>query len=244
MRDGPVFAATAYSTDPFPVSGDPPVTVNQFAWLSALQPHPFAVRTANLSESPAAGADVDAGESVNVQPWPWLTVMVLPATVSVPERAGPLVADTFAVTVPLPLPLPPLVIVIHDAWLAAVHAQPASAVTVTVPVPPDDGTDSVCGAAENVQPWPWLTVIVCPATISVPERAGPLVPATLAVTVPLPLPLAPLAMVIHGTWLAAVQAQPASVVTVTLPLPPADATDSVCGATEKAQPWPWFTVMV
>jgi hypothetical protein len=35
----------------------------------------------------------------------------------------------------LPVPLAPPVIVIQDAMLAAVHAQPAAALTLKVPVP-------------------------------------------------------------------------------------------------------------
>jgi hypothetical protein len=35
----------------------------------------------------------------------------------------------------LPVPLAPPVIVIQDAMLAAVHAQPAAALTLNVPVP-------------------------------------------------------------------------------------------------------------
>src|SRR4051812_24395089 len=171
-------------------------------------------------------------------------VMVCPATVSVPERAGPLVAAAFTETVPLPFPLAPLAIVIHDAWLVAVHAQPAPAVTVTVPLPPEDGTESVCGAAANVQPWPWVTVTVCPATVTVPVRAGPLVAAAFSVTVPLPLPLAPLAIVIHDVWLLAVHAQPAPDVTATVPLPPEEAIGSVCGVMVNVQPCDCNTVTV
>jgi hypothetical protein len=48
-------------------------------------------------------------------------------------------AATLKVTVPLPEPLEPLVIVIQLAELAAVHAQPPTAVTAKVPVPPFAG---------------------------------------------------------------------------------------------------------
>ena len=55
----------------------------------------------------------------------WLTVYVWPAMVAVPVRGVVTVlAATVRATVPLPLPLAPLVTVIHDAVLAAVHAQP------------------------------------------------------------------------------------------------------------------------
>ncbi|HEY3547206.1 MAG TPA: hypothetical protein VGK17_14120 [Propionicimonas sp.] len=45
----------------------------------------------------------------------------------------------------LPVPLLPLVTVSHDALLEAVHAHPAAAVTVTVPVPPKAGTNALDG---------------------------------------------------------------------------------------------------
>lgn len=56
------------------------------------------------------------------------------AIVAVPVRAAPVFAATLKPTGPFPVPLAPDVMVIHGAWLAAVHAQPAPAVTVTVPV--------------------------------------------------------------------------------------------------------------
>ena len=59
------------------------------------------------------------------------------------------VADVFAATVnafdPLPLPLAGGVIVIHGAWLAAVHAQPAFVVTATLLPPPAAGIDTDVG---------------------------------------------------------------------------------------------------
>ena len=65
-----------------------------------------------------------------------VTVTVLPAIVSAPVRAVPSLAPTVKPSVPLPLPLAPEVIVIHDAVVELVHAQPALLVTVTDPVPP------------------------------------------------------------------------------------------------------------
>jgi hypothetical protein len=57
----------------------------------------------------------------------------------VPDRAPPVVAATVNCTVPVPDPVAPPVIDIQSVdWLDAVHAQPASAVTFTLPVPPDD----------------------------------------------------------------------------------------------------------
>jgi hypothetical protein len=42
-----------------------------------------------------------------------------------------------------------------------------------------------------------LIVKVCPAIVIVPERPGPLVAATVKLTVPLPLPLEPDVIEIH-----------------------------------------------
>ncbi len=53
--------------------------------------------------------------------------------VAVPVRAlVAVLAATASATVPLPLPLAPLVTVIHDAVLVAVHAQPVWLVTATL----------------------------------------------------------------------------------------------------------------
>src|SRR3712207_3653796 len=98
--------------------------------------------------------------------------------VNVAVRAGPLVDATLNCTSPLPLPLAPDEIVTHGALLVAVHAHPSPAVTPTLPVPPPDGTDWLCGEIANVQPWVWATVTCCPAIVNVPERAGPLVADT------------------------------------------------------------------
>ena len=48
-------------------------------------------------------------------------------------------AATAKATVPLPLPLLPEVICTQPTLLTAVHAQPESAVTLTLPVPPAAG---------------------------------------------------------------------------------------------------------
>src|SRR5947208_6868777 len=84
-----------------------------------------------------------AGLIENVQPGDCVTVTVLPATVSVPVLAGPLVASTRSPTTPGPLPVLPLVTVTHAAPLAALHAQPGGAVTATWRPPPEASRLSV-----------------------------------------------------------------------------------------------------
>ena len=83
---------------------------------------------------------------------------------------------------------------------------------------------------------PCVTVKLCPATVRVPVLgARAVLAATEYFTVPLPLPLAPEAMVIQLSLLVAVQLQPAGAVTSTLPAPPLLSKDSVVPEIEKAQ---------
>ena len=79
---------------------------------------------------------------------------------SAPERGPPFVEAALNWTVPLPVPLAPEVIVSQEALLVAVKAQPAGAVTATLPVPPAAGTLVLVGAIETAQPLPWFTVNV------------------------------------------------------------------------------------
>jgi hypothetical protein len=89
-----------------------------------------------------------------------------------------------------------------------------------------------------------LTVNVRPAIASVPDRPGPFVDATVKLTVPLPLPLPPAVIEIHGALLLALQAQPPGAVTETPPLPPAGATDCDSGDIAKVHASPCVTVTV
>ena len=77
---------------------------------------------------------------------------VFPAIVSVPVRDE---VEVFAaapkVTEPLPEPDAPALIVNHAALLTAVHAQPAGAVTATLPLPPVDATLWEVGEIVSVQ---------------------------------------------------------------------------------------------
>jgi hypothetical protein len=142
------------------------------------------------------------------------------------------------------VPVAPPVTVSQVALLVAVHPQPSAVRTSNVPPPPPAGTDPEAADSMVVQPCPWLTVNVRPAIVSVPDRLGPLVAATVKLTVPFPEPLAPDVMVIHETFRVAVQAQPAPPVTATEPLPPDDGTDRVSGEMLNAQPFPCVTETV
>ena len=73
-------------------------------------------------------------------------------------------------------------------------------------------------------------VKVFPATVAVPVRdAVPVLAATLKLTVPAPLPAAPVATVIQDALLTAVHGQPAAALTVVLAVPPAADTDWLMG---------------
>ena len=72
---------------------------------------------------------------------------------------------------------------------------------------------------------PWVIVNVWPAIVSVPVRETVVGFASAPnITLPLPVPLAPLKIDAQPTPLVAVHAQPAVVVTVIVPLPPAKPT--------------------
>lgn len=193
--------------------------------LVAVHAQPSAVRTSKLPDSPPAGTDANVVASETLHPCPWLTVNVCPAIVIDPERPGPVVEATVKLTVPFPLPLEPDVMVIHGCALAAVQAQPAPAVTLTEPLPPEGATDWESGEMANVHPSPCVIVTVCPATVTVPEREGPESGATLSVTVPDPVPFAPDVTVIQSALLAAVHGHPADDVIVRVRVPPDAATE-------------------
>ena len=67
-----------------------------------------------------------------------VTVKDCPAMVRVPEREEIVeLAATEKATVPLPFPDEPDVMEIQESLLEAVHAQPAAAVTATLPLVAD-----------------------------------------------------------------------------------------------------------
>jgi hypothetical protein len=123
----------------------------------------------------------------------------------------------------LPELLALLVIVIHASLLATVQAQPAGAVTVTLPEPALAEYTTLVGVIEYVQATPaWVTMKFRPAAAIMPVRdKEPAFAATEKLTVPLPEPL--LVVVIHESSVLAVHAQPAVAVTPNVPVPPPEA---------------------
>jgi hypothetical protein len=124
---------------------------------------------------------------------------------------------------PVPVPVPDAIAVTQDAETEEFHAQPACVVTLIEPVPPFGGTVTRSGVTVNVQDaLGCVTRKLLPAIVSVADRGDGAVLAPAAKpTLPEPLPVAPLVMVIHATGLLAVHAQPGDVVTVTRPVPAA-----------------------
>jgi len=79
---------------------------------------------------------------------------------------------------PLPVPLAPEVTLMKASLLVAVQAQPVPDVTLTAPAAILDGKFCAVELRVKVQPFACVTVTVCPATVSVPVRAGPVLAAT------------------------------------------------------------------
>jgi hypothetical protein len=162
----------------------------------------------------------------------WLTVTVVPATVSVPVRGAPVPFASIApCTTPSPLPEAPLVTVIQGTLLTAVQAHPVEAVTLIDPLPPAAGAFAEVGVTVNVQPDSWLMVTVRPATVTLPDLAGPVFAATEISVAPGPVPLPPAVTVIQGDGFPAVQAHSAAVVTSMRAAPPPAGEGTVSGLT-------------
>ena len=244
-RVGPVVASTVklMLALPPPLGGFDVIRIHG-ALLLASQLHPPPAVTETVPLPPDAGTFCESGEIENVQPCPWTTVTVWPATVMVADRDGPFVAAAVNVTVPGPVLFAPAVIVIHESLVDAVHVQPAATVTLMVRVPPLASTLILSGETLKPQPGDCVTVTVCPATVNVLVRNGPFVAAIVNVTVPAPLPLVPEEIAIQESLLDAVQAQPAAAVTFTVRVPPVASAVKVSGETSKLQPGDCVTVTV
>jgi hypothetical protein len=153
LRAAPVFDAALNETEPLPVPLAPPVTAIQAALDAAVHAQLAPAVTATVPLPPVEStfwldgeieklhAGGGGGGGGGGEPAACDTVSVWPAIVSVPLRASAVFAATVNVTVPFPLPDAPPVIEIHDAFDAAVHAQPLPAVTATDPLPPLASTD-------------------------------------------------------------------------------------------------------
>lgn len=181
-------------TSPSPLPFAPDVTLIHDTWLTAVRGHADDDAVTSMrSVTPNAGTEPLVALNEKVQPLSCVTVNVWPAMSNVPVLDGPVVESTPNDTLPLPLPPGPDVIVNHGDWLAALHSQPAPAVTLMggIDGPPEAGTVRDVGFREYAQPFTCVTVNVCPAMTSVPVRPGPEYGSTLNATLPLPVPPGP-----------------------------------------------------
>jgi hypothetical protein len=117
------------------------------------------------------------------------------AILTTPLRAvGEFNCATLNVAVPLPIPEPPDATVMKDCCGVAVHEHPGVREIASENVPAVNGTETVVGVTENTHVvWPCCVIVMlCPAMVSVPERAVVSVFAAIenrAVPVPDPLPV-------------------------------------------------------
>jgi hypothetical protein len=154
LRAGPVVAATANWTVPFPFRLPALVIVIHEALLVAVHSHPATVVTATVPEPPVFATDDESGLMPKRQPLFCLTVKVCWPTRSVPVRAGPSEVPTRKATVAGPVPDVAEVIDIHAVSLCADHGQPASVVRLIAPDPPSALTVWEDGAMLRLQPAP------------------------------------------------------------------------------------------
>jgi hypothetical protein len=216
----PVLSATASVTVPGPVPVAPATTVIHDAFDAAVHGQPLPDVTVTVTDDAAPPTETPLLDRLVVQALPACEMLnAWPPIVSVPMRVnGVLFAGTEYWTVPSPLPGDPDVTVIHVTLLDADHAHPAGAEIATDPLEPKPLSETEIGESVRVHAMPdWVTVTVWPAIVTVPVRvtmSGLL--ATLNDTDPAPVPLAPDAIVIHGTELLAVHAQLPAVLTVTV----------------------------
>jgi hypothetical protein len=110
--------------------------------------------------------------------------------------------------------------------------------------PPVAGTVAVSGVTPKVHPVSCVIVNVCPAAVIVPDRAAAVFAAALNCTVPLPVPLAPDVIVIHGAFAAAVHEQEPLPTTLNEPPPPPAGTDCPGADSTRVQPLDWLMVNV
>src|SRR4029450_6156749 len=106
--------------------------------------------------------------------------MFCSATRIVPARATFPFAVTLNATTPLPEPEAPEVIMMNGHVVMAVHAHPSAVVTVRVADDAVAGRFTPVGEIVNMHgPAACVNVNICPETISVPVRCGPVFAATL-----------------------------------------------------------------
>lgn len=130
-----------------PVPLAPSVMVSQSKPVTtcAVHVHPAGAVTVILSSCRSSSTDTLVGLIEYVHDGVTAacdTVKVWPAIVSVPLRAGPVLAPTLNTTEPAPPPFAPEVMVMNETLLVALHGQfPPVDTETDAPVTPASGTD-------------------------------------------------------------------------------------------------------
>jgi hypothetical protein len=213
---------------PLPVAA--PVILMKELLLAAVQLHTCAVLTPKLRLPPEDANTSRVGEIENEQVCPdCVTVKGCPAIVIVPVRdAVSGLGETLKSTVPVPLPEAPELTVMKGEFDVAFHAHPEGAITVTLPLPPEDGNASPVGKIEDeqglwaacvtVKLWPAMSMVLVREL-----RVG--FGRTSNVTVAGPVPLVGEVMFIQLALFETDQPHPLSIVRSTEPDPPVEVKD-------------------
>ena len=110
----------------------------------------------------------------------WMIVSFTPPINKSPVRSAPRLVPISSVTDPSPLPVAAESIEIHEAWLAAVQAQPAGAPTATTSRPPLAPATRCVGLTVTIHAARCVNSMRCSLTRIVPLRStGSGLPAML-----------------------------------------------------------------
>ncbi len=148
-RAGPLFAAAAKLTAPFPDPLAPEVICSQPSLDDADHEQDPGAVIEKLPVPPAASNACEVGLIAYVHVSPDCdTPNEVPAIVRVDVRGPELLASTVSSTVPGPIPLDPAVMCTHASGALAAHEQPEPVVTLTLAVPPASVNDADVGFNE------------------------------------------------------------------------------------------------
>jgi hypothetical protein len=161
-----------------------------------------------------------------------VTVTVCPATVTDPDRGGPVYGTALTRAIAVPVLSAPSTMVSQDVLLEADHVQAGGAVTPTARGFPLGGIWMLVVLTWKVQLVACLTVNVCPAIETVPLLALPGFGATFSLTVSPPVPVSPRLTSIQEVLLTAFHEQPFVAETLTSITPPLTPADSLAALIE------------
>lgn len=223
-------------------------SVTHAALGEADQAHPAVVVTTTGNVAPSLVALTKDGDTPKLHATAaWVTLTVLPATVTVPVR-GEVAALAATASVTAPLAAPEVADgTIHETLEAAAQVQPSVLVTATVVLDAALDSDAVTGdTSKEHGAAACVKVAARPPTVNVAERDSVAALAdAVTVSIALPEPLDG-SVVSHVAPEAAVQAQPLPVVSATWVEPPAWASEADVGESEKvhsAAAWSTLTAL-